>query len=148
MDLRDAVRGLVDAQYDGKSTEQGRDALRAQANRLYDNFVKKYGYFNKEEVKQYGGSERISRPNQAIIEDYDGDVFLVSSIEEYNKSTGKAKKAPLLERDILLLFKVFWGIPHLTFCLFRVLLQEPADRNSLTLSVSYGRSDRTEVSAE
>ena len=101
MDLRDAVRGLVDAQYDGKSTEQGRDALRAQANRLYDNFVKKYGYFNKEEVKQYGGSERISRPNQAIIEDYDGDVFLVSSIEEYNKSTGKAKKAPLLERDIL-----------------------------------------------
>ena len=82
--LRDTARKLLDLQVDGASDADIK-AARAEANKIYDEFVKKNGPLHK-------------TTNQRLIHK-DADYPFIMSLEDYNKDTGEASKAAIFTKN-------------------------------------------------
>lgn len=78
--IRDIGRNLIQLQLDGADAKQIETA-RAQLNKAYDEFVKKYGFMN-------------SATNRAIIWN-DEDFSFILALEKYDSTTKKATKADI-----------------------------------------------------
>jgi N12 class adenine-specific DNA methylase len=100
IDLRDRARAVLVSQNEDQSKDQ-RDAARRELNRVYDRFVLSYGPVNKTTFSESSdGSITRRMPNLVKFRD-DPDAMLVMSLEEYDETTGKAAKAPILLHDVV-----------------------------------------------
>jgi N12 class adenine-specific DNA methylase/adenine-specific DNA methylase len=101
--VRDAVRDILRAQ---EADQPYRDA-QIRLRRAYASFVRSFGPINRTQsvtiTDEDTGEVReiVRRPNLAIFAD-DPDVWLVSSIEEYDPETGKASHGPIFDKRIIL----------------------------------------------
>lgn len=101
--VRDAVREILRLQ---ESDQPYRDA-QIRLRRAYGTFVRSFGPINRTQtvtiLDEDTGAVReiVRRPNLAIFAD-DPDVWLVSSIEEYDPETGHASHGPIFERRVIL----------------------------------------------
>jgi SAM-dependent methyltransferase len=98
--LRDHARAVLASQNEDRPPEH-RDAARRQLNQAYDRFVLAYGPVNKTTFSE-GADGTVTRrmPNLVKFRD-DPDAMLVMSLEEYDETTGKAVKAPILLHDVV-----------------------------------------------
>ncbi len=84
MEVRDALRSLIQAQMRDENTQAGRDNL----HRVYDRFVKKFGALRK-------------KTNVKLFTN-DPASFLVLALEKsYDSKTGKAQKADIFYKDVI-----------------------------------------------
>jgi len=100
IDLRDRARSVLASQNEDRPEDQ-RDAARRELNQVYDRFALAYGPVNKttfSESSEGGVTRRM--PNLVKFRD-DPDAMLVMSLEEYDETTGKAAKAPILLHDVV-----------------------------------------------
>jgi N12 class adenine-specific DNA methylase len=101
--VRDAVRDILRAQ---EADQPYRDA-QIRLRRAYGTFVRSFGPINRTQtvsiVDEDTGAVReiVRRPNLAIFAD-DPDVWLVSSIEEYDPETGHASHGPIFSKRVIL----------------------------------------------
>ena len=101
--VRDAVRDILSAQEADQPYREPQIRLR----RAYASFVRSYGPINRTQVVTITDEdtgevrETVRRPNLAIFAD-DPDVWLVSSIEEYDPETGKASHGPIFDKRVIL----------------------------------------------
>ena len=101
--VRDAVRDILRAQ---EADQPYRDA-QIRLRRAYASFVRSFGPINRTQsvtiTDEDTGEVReiVRRPNLAIFAD-DPDVWLVSSIEEYDPETGKASHGPIFNKRVIL----------------------------------------------
>ena len=106
MGMRDLYNGLLENQLRGTSAMEN-DILREKLRDAYDDFVKKYGPINREDVtvtkrlNRAGEPVTITRqPNLAKFMD-DPDAWKVASIENYDSESGKAKRADIQNKDVI-----------------------------------------------
>ncbi len=99
--LRDAARRVLTTQNERQPEDQ-RDAARADLNRLYDGFVETYGPINRTtfHATKTEGADVRRMPNLARFRD-DPDAMLVMALEEYDEASGTARKAAILQRDVV-----------------------------------------------
>lgn len=101
--VRDAVREILRAQ---EADQPYRDA-QIRLRRAYASFVRSFGPINRTQSvtitdEDTGEVREIVRlPNLAIFAD-DPDVWLVSSIEEYDPETGRASHGPIFDKRVIL----------------------------------------------
>lgn len=101
--VRDAVRAILQAQ---ETNQPYRDA-QIRLRRAYGNFVRSYGPINRTQAititdEDTGETrETVRRPNLSVFAD-DPDVWLVSSIEEYDPETGSATRGPIFDKRVIL----------------------------------------------
>jgi adenine-specific DNA methylase len=101
--VRDAVRDILRAQ---EADQPYRDA-QVRLRRAHASFVRSFGPINRTQsvtiTDEDTGEVReiVRRPNLAIFAD-DPDVWLVSSIEEYDPETGKASHGPIFDKRVIL----------------------------------------------
>lgn len=101
--VRDAVRDILRAQEADQPYREAQIRLR----RAYATFTRSYGPINRTQVATITDEdtgevrEIVRRPNLAIFAD-DPDVWLVSSIEDYDPETGKASHGPIFSKRVIL----------------------------------------------
>lgn len=100
--IRDAVREILRAQEMDRPYREAQFRLRS----AYTGFVRDYGPINRTEIVTAGDEETgevreiVRRPNLAILAD-DPDVWLVSSIEEYDPETRTARPGPIFDQRVI-----------------------------------------------
>lgn len=100
LELRDRARKVLRSQNESWPTDL-RDTLRNELNRAYDRFCIAYGPINKTTFSETADGNVIRRmPNLAKFRE-DPDAMLVMSLEDYDDTTGKARKAAIMERDVV-----------------------------------------------
>src|SRR5258708_30879127 len=98
--LRDRARRVLQSQNEGWPDEHRKEARR-DLNWTYDRFVGTYGPVNKTTFGETSDGNVIRRmPNLVKFRD-DPDAMLVMSLEDYDESTGKAKRAAIMARDVV-----------------------------------------------
>ena len=98
--LRDKARRVLQSQNEGWPEEE-RIKARKQLNQAYDWFVSAYGPINKTTFSETKDGTTIRRmPNLAKFRE-DPDAMLVMSLEEYDEETGTAKKAAIMQKDVV-----------------------------------------------
>ncbi len=98
--LRDKARRVLQSQNEGWP-EDARATARSDLNWAYDRFVSIYGPINKTTFSETKDGTVIRRmPNVALFKQ-DPDAMLVMALEEYDEITGKAKKAAIMDRDVV-----------------------------------------------
>ncbi len=98
--LRDRSRLVLQSQNEGWR-ETHRDSARRELNRAYDHFVTAYGPINKTTFSETKVGEVIRRMPNLVKFREDPDAMLVMSLEDYDEVTGKAAKAPILQKDVV-----------------------------------------------
>ena len=86
LEIRDAARNLMNYQQQGLNDAEIKKA-RAQLNKAYDAFVKKYGFIN-------------TSTNKNAIKD-DPDCFSLFALENWNPDTKKATKADIFTKNTI-----------------------------------------------
>ena len=86
LEIRDAARALTTAQQQGLKDSEIKKA-RAKLNKVYDEFVKKYGYLN-------------SPANKSAFNG-DPDRYSLYALENYNPETKKATKADIFSKNTI-----------------------------------------------
>jgi N12 class adenine-specific DNA methylase len=100
--IRDAVRDILRAQESNRPWADAQVALR----RAHARFLRAFGPINKTEInsvvdEETGATkEYVRRPNLAPFMD-DPDVWLVSSIEDYDAETGKARHGAIFSQRVV-----------------------------------------------
>ena len=99
--LRDRARRVLQSQNDGWP-EDSRVEARRELNQAYDRFVAAYGPINKTTFGESAveGSMIRRMPNLVKFRE-DPDAMLVMSLEDYDELTGKARKAAIMEKDVV-----------------------------------------------
>ncbi|OWK39469.1 DEAD/DEAH box helicase family protein [Fimbriiglobus ruber] len=98
--LRDLARRVLQSQNEGWP-ESARVDARRKLNHAYDAFKSAFGPINKTTVSESKDGTQIRRmPNLAKFRE-DPDAMLVMALEEYDEATGEAKKAPIMQRDVV-----------------------------------------------
>ena len=101
--VREAVRDILRAQEADQPYREAQIRLR----RAYASFVRSYGPINRTQVVTVTDEdtgevkEIVRRPNLAIFAD-DPDVWLISSIEEYDPDTRTATHGPIFDKRVIL----------------------------------------------
>ena len=105
MEIRDIVTDLLARQAKGQM--EGRADLRKALNKAYDAFVKKHGPINRTTVSiskrlDKHGNPIVTRrfPNFSAFK-LDPDAYTVAAIENYDTTTGEAKKTAIFSTDIV-----------------------------------------------
>jgi hypothetical protein len=100
IEIRDQARRVLRSQNEDWPASQ-RDEARGELNRAYDAFVSRYGAINKTTLSaREDGTVTRRMPNLVKFRD-DPDAMLVMSLEEYDEEADKAKKADIMERDVV-----------------------------------------------
>jgi len=100
INLRDLARRVLQSQNEGWP-DADRHEARRELNNAYDRFVYNHGPINKTTFGETQGGTVIRRmPNLVKFRD-DPDAMLVSSLEEYDETTGKAAKAAIMKKDVV-----------------------------------------------
>ncbi|MGH7077576.1 MAG: lactate dehydrogenase, partial [Acetobacteraceae bacterium] len=100
--IRDTLREILHAQETDRPCREAQFRLRS----LYTSFVRSFGAINRTEVVAVSDEETgqvreiVRRPNLAIFAD-DPDVWLVSSIEEYDPETRTARPGPIFDQRVI-----------------------------------------------
>jgi N12 class adenine-specific DNA methylase len=99
--LRDRARRVLESQNDGWP-EADRNEARRELNRAYDRFVAAYGPVNKTTFSEAASEGSMVRrmPNLVKFRE-DPDAMLVMALEDYDELTGKARKATIMEKDVV-----------------------------------------------
>ncbi|MCA9061814.1 MAG: DEAD/DEAH box helicase family protein, partial [Planctomycetaceae bacterium] len=100
LELRDQARSVLASQNEGWP-EADRQSARRSLNQVYDRFVAAYGPINKTTFSETADGSVIRRMPNLVKFREDPDAMLVMSLEEYDEVTGKATKAPILQRDVV-----------------------------------------------
>src|SRR5262249_29868404 len=74
---------------------------RRELNWAWDNFHSKYGPINKTTFSETGDGSIIRRMPNIVKFREDPDAMLVLSLEDYSEETGKATKAAIFTRDVV-----------------------------------------------
>jgi N12 class adenine-specific DNA methylase len=98
--LRDRARRVLQSQNEGWP-EEHRNEARRELNRAYDSFVVGYGPINKTTFGETAAGSVIRRMPNLVKFREDPDAMLVMSLENYDEITGKATKAPILQKDVV-----------------------------------------------
>ena len=86
LEIRDAAKSLQTAQQQGLKDTEIKKA-RQKLNKVYDDFVKKYGFIN-------------SQANRSAIKE-DPDSFSILALENWNPETKKAVKSDIFTKDTI-----------------------------------------------
>lgn len=86
LEIRDAAKALQAYQQQGLKDTEIKKA-RQKLNKVYDDFVKKYGFIN-------------AQTNRSAIKD-DPDSFSILALENWNPDTKKATKADIFSKDTI-----------------------------------------------
>ncbi len=98
--LRDCARRVLQSQNEGQP-EQVRQEARRALNLAYDRFAAAYGPVNKTTFGETAEGSVIRRMPNLVKFREDPDAMLVMSLEEYDEVSGKAKKAAIMQRDVV-----------------------------------------------
>ncbi|WP_422929711.1 DEAD/DEAH box helicase family protein [Singulisphaera sp. PoT] len=98
--LRDLARRVLQSQNEGWP-EEHRHAARRDLNTAYDRFVAGHGPINKTSFTTTKAGGTVRRMPNLVKFREDPDAMLVMALEEYDESTGEARKAPILLRDVV-----------------------------------------------
>ncbi|WP_238602664.1 DEAD/DEAH box helicase family protein [Fimbriiglobus ruber] len=98
--LRDLARRVLQSQNEGWP-EAARNDARKKLNQSYDAFKSAYGAINKTTVSESKDGTQIRRMPNIVKFREDPDAMLVLALEEYDDATGDAKKAPIMQRDVV-----------------------------------------------
>ena len=98
--LRDLARRVLQSQNEGWP-ESNRNEARRDLNWAYDCFVGVYGPINKTTFGETADGNVIRRMPNLVKFREDPDAMLVMSLEEYDEATGKAKKAAIMQKDVV-----------------------------------------------
>ncbi len=98
--LRDRARRVLQSQNEGWP-ESHRDEARRELGRAYDRFDLAYGPVNKTTFGETSDGNVIRRMPNLVKFREDPDAMLVMSLEDYDESTGKAKRAAIMVRDVV-----------------------------------------------
>ncbi len=98
--LRDKARRVLQSQNEGWP-EKDRDDARRELNRAYELFAFTYGPINKTTFSDSAEGGVIRRMPNLVKFREDPDAMLVMSLEDYNETTGRAAKAPIMIRDVV-----------------------------------------------
>ncbi len=98
--LRDKARRVLQSQNEGWP-EKDRDDARRELNRAYDLFAFTYGPINKTTFSDSAEGGVIRRMPNLVKFREDPDAMLVMSLEDYDETTEKATKAPIMVRDVV-----------------------------------------------
>ena len=98
--LRDRARRVLQSQNQGWP-ESDRNESRRELNRAYDRFELAYGPINKTTFGETATGGAIRRMPNLVKFREDPDAMLVMSLEDYDESTGKARKAAIMVRDVV-----------------------------------------------
>ncbi|HZU38009.1 MAG TPA: hypothetical protein VFA18_18960, partial [Gemmataceae bacterium] len=100
IELRDRARRVLQSQNEGWP-EEHRNEARRQLNWSYDRFALTYGPINKTTFSETNDGTIIRRMPNLVKFREDPDAMLVMSLEDYDEVTGKAKKAAIMQRDVV-----------------------------------------------
>jgi N12 class adenine-specific DNA methylase len=100
IDLRDKARYVLRSQNEGWP-EQARKDARRKLNNAYDAFTSAFGPINKTTFSSMTDGGVIRRMPNIVKFREDPDAMLVMALEEYDEVTGVAKKAPIMQRDVV-----------------------------------------------
>jgi N12 class adenine-specific DNA methylase len=100
LELRDQARRVLQSQNEGWPDDL-RQSARKELNRTYDRFVAAYGPINKTTFGETKDGSVIRRMPNLVKFREDPDAMLVMSLEEYDEVTGRATRAPIMERDVV-----------------------------------------------
>ncbi len=98
--LRDLARKVLRSQNEGW-LDADRETARKDLNWAYDNFVLTYGPINKTTLGESASGQTIRRMPNIVKFKEDPDAFLVFALEEYDETTDKARKAPIMNQDVV-----------------------------------------------
>jgi N12 class adenine-specific DNA methylase len=98
--LRDLAREVLRTQNEGLS-ESERTAARYRLNNEYDRFSLAFGPINKTTFSETRDGNVIRRMPNIVKFREDPDAMLVMSLEDYDELTGKATKAPIMQKDVV-----------------------------------------------
>jgi N12 class adenine-specific DNA methylase len=100
VELRDQARRVLRSQNEDWPEAQ-RHQARHELNRAYDRFVSLYGAINKTTRCTTEDGTVVRRlPNLVTFRD-DPDAMLVMSLEDYDEATDRARKADIMQRDVV-----------------------------------------------
>ncbi|HLJ95434.1 MAG TPA: DEAD/DEAH box helicase family protein [Gemmataceae bacterium] len=98
--LRDRARRVLQSQNEGWPARH-RDEARRELNRAYDRFVAAYGPINNTTFGETADGNVIRRMPNLVKFKEDPDAMLVMSLEDYDEETGKAAKAAIMKKDVV-----------------------------------------------
>jgi len=98
--LRDRARRVLQSQNEAWP-EKDRNDARRELNWAYDRFVLTYGPINKTTFSETADGHVIRRMGNLVKFREDPDAMLVMSLEDYDETTGRAAKAPIMTRDVV-----------------------------------------------
>jgi len=98
--LRDCARQVLQSQNEGWP-EHHRDEARKTLNLAYDRFEAAYGPINKTTFSEGKDDGVIRRMPNLVKFREDPDAMLVMALEDYDETTSKADKAPILTKDVV-----------------------------------------------
>jgi N12 class adenine-specific DNA methylase len=98
--LRDRARRVLRSQNEGWPEAHRNDARR-ELNWSYDRFVALYGPINRTTFGETADGGTIRRMPNVVKFREDPDAMLVMSLEDYDETTGKARKAAIMTRDVV-----------------------------------------------
>jgi N12 class adenine-specific DNA methylase len=98
--LRDKARRVLQSQNEGWPEEARLDARR-ELHGAYDRFTFAYGPINKTTFSETADGKAIRRMPNIVKFREDPDAMLVMSLEDYDEVTGQAKKAAIMQRDVV-----------------------------------------------
>jgi N12 class adenine-specific DNA methylase len=100
IELRDQARRVLRSQNEDWPEAQ-RHQARRELNRAYDRFVSLYGPINRTTRRTTEDGTVVRRlPNLVTFRD-DPDAMLVMSLEAYDEDTDTARKADIMQRDVV-----------------------------------------------
>lgn len=98
--LRDFARRVLQSQNEGWP-ESDRSDARRELNWAYDRFVASYGPINKTTLSETAAGQVMRRMPNLVKFREDPDAMLVMALEDYDETTGAARKAPILTKDVV-----------------------------------------------
>ncbi len=98
--LRDRTRRVLQSQNEGWP-ESDRVEARKELNRAYDRFAFTYGPINKTNFGETADGSTIRRMPNLVKFREDPDAMLLMALEEYDEVTGQAKKAAIMQKDVV-----------------------------------------------
>ncbi|WP_020469620.1 LAGLIDADG family homing endonuclease [Zavarzinella formosa] len=98
--LRDKARYVLRSQNEGWP-DTAREDARRELNISYDRFRASYGPVNKTTFSESKDGTAIRRMPNLVKFREDPDAMLVMALEEYDETTGEAKKAPIMRKDVV-----------------------------------------------
>jgi N12 class adenine-specific DNA methylase len=98
--LRDLARRVLRSQNEGWP-DGDRQAARRDLNWAYDRFTMHYGPINRTTFSETKDGHTVRRMPNLVKFREDPDAMLVMALEEYDEATGRAKKAPILTKDVV-----------------------------------------------